>query len=92
MLNLRSFGDPLVWVSILVRKRLELRPVLEVQYCRNWCCHSIVILYIEFQAISRSFALVSILGRKRLDLLLVLDVQYGCKGFGYLEIRERLIN
>ena len=32
MLNLRSFGDPLVWVSILVRKRLELRLVLEVQY------------------------------------------------------------
>ena len=35
MLNFRSFGDPLVWVSILVRKRLELRPVLEVQYGRK---------------------------------------------------------
>ena len=35
MLNLRSFGDPLGWVSILVRKRLELRPVLEVQYGRK---------------------------------------------------------
>ena len=35
MLNLMSFGDPLVWVSILVRKRLELRPVLEVQYGRK---------------------------------------------------------
>ena len=32
MLNLRSFGDRLVWDSILVRKRLDLRPVLEVQY------------------------------------------------------------
>ena len=29
--NLRSFGDRLVWDSILVRKRLDLRPVLEVQ-------------------------------------------------------------
>ena len=35
MLNLRLFGDPLGWVSILVRKRLELRPVLEVQYGRK---------------------------------------------------------
>ena len=35
MLNLRSFGDPLGWVSILVRKRLELRHVLEVQYGRK---------------------------------------------------------
>ena len=35
MLNLRSFGDPLVWISILVRKRLELRHVLEVQYGRK---------------------------------------------------------
>ena len=35
MLNLRSFGNPLVWVSILVRKRLELRHVLEVQYGRK---------------------------------------------------------
>ena len=32
MLNLRLFGDPLVWVSILVRKRLDLRPVLDVEY------------------------------------------------------------
>ena len=35
MLNLRSFGDSLVWVSILVRKKLELRHVLEVQYGRK---------------------------------------------------------
>ena len=35
MFNLRSCGDPLCWVSILVRKRLELRPVLEVQYGRK---------------------------------------------------------
>ena len=32
MFNLRSFGDRLVWISILVRKRLDLRHVLEVQY------------------------------------------------------------
>ena len=35
MLNLRSFRDPLVWVSMLVRKRLGLRPLLEVQFGRK---------------------------------------------------------
>ena len=35
MLNLRSFGDPLVWVSILARKRLDLRHVLEVHFGRK---------------------------------------------------------
>ena len=35
MLNLRSFGDPLVWVSILVRKRLDLRHVLEFHFGRK---------------------------------------------------------
>ena len=32
MLNFRPFGDRLVWVSILVRKRLDLRHVLEVHF------------------------------------------------------------
>ena len=35
ILNLRSFGDRLVGVSILVRKRLYLRAVLEVQFGRK---------------------------------------------------------
>ena len=35
MLNLRLFGDRLVWVSNLARKRLDLRHVLEVQYDRK---------------------------------------------------------
>ena len=35
MLNLRSFGDRLVWVSILVRKRLDLRHVLEIHFRRK---------------------------------------------------------
>ena len=35
MLNLWSFGDPLVWVSNLVCKKLELRHVLKVQYGRK---------------------------------------------------------
>ena len=35
MLNLRSFGDHLVWVSILVRKRLDLHPVLDVHFDRK---------------------------------------------------------
>ena len=48
ILNLRSFGDLLVQVPILVRKRLYLRTVSKVQF--------------------------------------------GCKGFGYLDIRERPIN
>ena len=30
-----AFRDRLVWVSILVRKRLDLRPVLEVQFGRK---------------------------------------------------------
>ena len=71
-MNLRSFGDRLVRVSILVRKRLDLRHVLDVHFGRKGigyldireriinyirCCHRIVILNIEFQAISRSFGL-----------------------------------
>ena len=35
MLNLRSFGDRLLLVSILLRKRLDLRPVLEVHFGRK---------------------------------------------------------
>ena len=35
LLNLRSFGDRLVRVSILVRKRLDFRPVLEVHFGRK---------------------------------------------------------
>ena len=35
ILNLRSFGDRLVCVSILFHKRLLLRHVLEVQYGRK---------------------------------------------------------
>ena len=30
-----AFLDRLVWVSILVRKRLDLRPVLEIQFGRK---------------------------------------------------------
>ena len=47
-MNLMSFGDRLVQDSILVCKRLGMRPVL--------------------------------------------DVHFGCKGFGYIDIRERLRN
>ena len=35
MLNLRSVGDRLVWVSILLRTRLDLRHVLEVHFGRR---------------------------------------------------------
>ena len=35
MFNFRSFGDRSVGVSIRERKRLDLRPVLEVQYNRK---------------------------------------------------------
>ena len=35
MLNLRSFGDRLLLVSILLRKRLDLRPILEVHFGRK---------------------------------------------------------
>ena len=35
MLNLRSVGDRLVWVSILVRRRLDLSHVLEVHFGRK---------------------------------------------------------
>ena len=34
-MNLRSFGDRLVRDSILVCKRLDTRPVLEVQFVRK---------------------------------------------------------
>ena len=35
MLNFRPFGDRLVWVSILVRKRLDLCHVLDVYFSRK---------------------------------------------------------
>ena len=35
ILKLRSFGDRLLWVSILVRKRLDMRHVLEVHFGRR---------------------------------------------------------
>ena len=35
ILNFRQFQDGLVWVSILVRKRLDLRHVLEVHFGRK---------------------------------------------------------
>ena len=35
ILNFTPFRDPLVWVSILVRKRLDLRQVLEVYFGRK---------------------------------------------------------
>ena len=35
MLNFRPFIDRLVWVTILVRKRLDLRHVLEVHFSRK---------------------------------------------------------
>ena len=34
-MNLRSFGDRLVWDSILVCKRLDMRPVLDVHFGRK---------------------------------------------------------
>ena len=39
--NLRSFGDRLVWIPNLVRKRLDLRHVLEVHFGRKafGCLH-----------------------------------------------------
>ena len=36
ILNFRQFRDGLVWVSILVRKRLDLHHVLEVHFGRKW--------------------------------------------------------
>ena len=68
-MNFKPFGDRLVGDSILVRKRLDLRPSLEVHFVPKGfgyldirerpindilCCHRIGILNIEFQAISRS--------------------------------------
>ena len=65
-----SFGDRLLWVSILVLKRLDLRHVLEVQFGRKGfgyldireqsinyirCCHRIRILNNKFDFIWRSF-------------------------------------
>ena len=62
----------MVWVSILVRKRLKLRHVLEVQYDHKGfgyldirerpiiyirCFDRIAILNIEFEVIRRSFGL-----------------------------------
>ena len=35
-MNLMSFGDRLVWDSILVGKRLDMRPVLDVYFGRQW--------------------------------------------------------
>ena len=35
MLNFRPFGDRLEYVSILVRKGLDLHPVLEVHFSRK---------------------------------------------------------
>ena len=35
ILNLRSFGDRFVWVSILVYKKLDMRTILEVEYGRK---------------------------------------------------------
>ena len=35
MINFRPFGDRLEWVSILVLKRLDLRPVLDVHFGRK---------------------------------------------------------
>ena len=66
------FRDGFVWVSILVRKRLDLRHVLEVHFGRKGFGYldirerpinlylvlsSLCNAKIEFQAISRSFAL-----------------------------------
>ena len=68
----------MVWVSILVRKRLDLRHVLEVHCGRR--------------SFGDRLLGVSILVRKRLDLRHVLEVHLGQKGFGYLDSRERPIN
>ena len=69
-MNFRPFGDRLDWVSILLRKRLDLRHVLEVQFDRkgfgyldikeqpiNYIrfCHRIGILNNKFDVIWRSF-------------------------------------
>ena len=77
-MNFKPFRDRLV--SILVRKRLDLRHVLEVQYGRK-----------GFGFGDRLVG-VSIQERKRLDLCPVLEVQYSRKGFGYVDTRERPIN
>ena len=53
--NLRSFRDRLVWVSILVRKRLDLRHVLEVHFGRK--AFGYLDVNIEFEIIWKWFGL-----------------------------------
>ena len=107
-MNLRSFGDFLVWVSILLRKRLDLRHVLEVQFgrkgfgyldIREWPINLYSVLlsycntkYLILKLFGDRLVWVLILVRKRLDLGHVLEVQYDRKGSGYLDLRERPIS
>ena len=99
-----AFRDCLVWVSILVRKRLNLSPFLVVQFGRKGfrylvereqpinyiqCCHRMGILNIAFRD---CLVWVSILIRKMLDLSPRLEIQFGRKWFGYLVEREQPIN
>ena len=103
-----SFGDRLVKISILARKRLDLRHVLDVHFSRKAFGvprHKITTYKLIFGVVKvwqyqisnfRQFrdglVWVSILVRKRLDLRHVLEVLFGRNGFGYLHTRERPLN
>ena len=106
-MNLRSFRDLLVRVSILVRKRLDFRHVLEVHFDRKVFTYLDIwertinlystlssywnTLILNFRLFGDPLVLVSILLRKWLDLRHVLEVHFGRKGIGYLDIRKRPI-
>ena len=105
---MRSFEGRLVWVSILARKRIELRPVLEVQVGRKGFgyldirerpinLNSVLLSYCNnkyliLKLFGDRLVWVLILVRKRLDLGHVLEVEYDRKGSGYLDLRERPIS
>ena len=105
-MNLRSFGDRLVWDSILVCKRLDRLRGYSFWPQRVWVPRLkrtsyklifgvfIVLEYyiFNFRPFGDRLDWVSILVRKRLDLRPVLEVQFDRKGFGYLDIREQPIN
>ena len=92
-MNFRPFRDPLIWVSILELKRLDLCPVLEVQYSRKgfWYLdtrerpinlYSVLSSYwniLNFKPFQDRLVWVSILVRKKLDLRQVLEVHFGRK-------------
>ena len=53
--NFRLFQDRLVWVLILVRKRLDLRPVLEVHFGRKRFVYLDIIQPINLHLVFSSF-------------------------------------